>query len=58
MQIKMTVTSADPRREEIGRAVAEAIRQRFNTLDFTMDVQIMGLQFEDRGSARYTGGQR
>ena len=58
MKINMTVTSADPRREEIGRTVADAIKQRFNTLDFTMDVQVTGLQLEDRGSARYTGGKR
>lgn len=58
MHITMTVHTADPRRDEIGATCAKALRERFNTLGFTLDVQVVGLKGEDRGAARYTGGTR
>ena len=57
MQIQMTVTSADPRRDHIGETVAAALRDRFGTLAFTLDVQVVGLRGEDRGRGQYKGGK-
>ncbi len=53
MHIEMTVTSPDPRREEIGATCAAAIKERYGTLRFTLEVHVLGLAGETRGRMTY-----